>query len=67
MARCLPACLMPPDSAVGRAIRLAQQSRRQIDPLRSAGSAGPSARPVTWGMTVARPMAVRESVDHGTG
>jgi hypothetical protein len=28
---------MPPDSTVGRAIRLAQQARHQIDPLRSAG------------------------------
>jgi CubicO group peptidase (beta-lactamase class C family) len=54
MARYLSACLMPPDSAVGRAIRLAQQSRHQIDTLRSAGL---SARPATWGTTVARPVS----------
>ena len=37
MARYLSACLLPPDAAAGRAIRLAQQSHYQIDPLRSAG------------------------------
>jgi len=37
MARYLRACLMPPDSAAGRAIRLAQQPHHPIDPLRSAG------------------------------
>lgn len=37
MARYLSACLTPPDSAVGRAIRMAEQPRYQIDPLRSAG------------------------------
>jgi serine-type D-Ala-D-Ala carboxypeptidase/endopeptidase len=37
MARYLAACLTPPDSAVGRAIRTAQQPRHRIDPLRSAG------------------------------
>jgi serine-type D-Ala-D-Ala carboxypeptidase/endopeptidase len=37
MARYLSACLTPPDSPVGRAIRLAQQPRHRIDPLRSAG------------------------------
>ena len=37
MARYLSACLIPPDSAVGRAIRMAQQPRHPIDPLRSAG------------------------------
>lgn len=37
MARYLSACLVPPDSAVGRAIRTAQQPRHPIDPLRSAG------------------------------
>ena len=37
MARYLSACLAPPGSDVGRAIRRAQQPRHQIDPLRSAG------------------------------
>jgi serine-type D-Ala-D-Ala carboxypeptidase/endopeptidase len=37
MARYLSACLTPPDSRVGRAIRLAQQPHHPIDPLRSAG------------------------------
>jgi len=37
MARYLSACLMPPDTAVGRAIRVAQQPHHSIDPLRSAG------------------------------
>ena len=37
MARYLSACLTPPDSAVGRAIRMAQQPHHAIDPLRSAG------------------------------
>ena len=37
MARYLSACLTPPDSAVGRAIRMAQQPHHTIDPLRSAG------------------------------
>jgi len=37
MARYLSACLMPPDSAAGRAIRAAQQAHHRIDPLRSAG------------------------------
>ncbi len=37
MARYLSACLIPPDSAVGRAILMAQQPHYPIDPLRSAG------------------------------
>jgi serine-type D-Ala-D-Ala carboxypeptidase/endopeptidase len=37
MARYLSACLTPPDSAVGRAIRLARRAHYPIDPLRSAG------------------------------
>ena len=37
MARYLSACLTPPDSAVGQAIRIAQQPWHSIDPLRSAG------------------------------
>jgi serine-type D-Ala-D-Ala carboxypeptidase/endopeptidase len=37
MARYLSACLRPPDSAVGRAIRMAELPHHQIDPLRSAG------------------------------
>jgi hypothetical protein len=37
MARLLSACLTPPESAVGRAIRVAEQPHYQIDPLRSAG------------------------------
>jgi len=37
MARYLSACLMPPDSAVGRAIHMTQQPHHPIDPLRSAG------------------------------
>jgi CubicO group peptidase (beta-lactamase class C family) len=37
MARYLAACLSPPDSPTGRAIRMAQQPRHTIDPLRSAG------------------------------
>jgi CubicO group peptidase (beta-lactamase class C family) len=37
MARYLSACLIPPDSAVGRAISLAQRPHHPIDPLRSAG------------------------------
>jgi serine-type D-Ala-D-Ala carboxypeptidase/endopeptidase len=37
MARYLSACLTPPDSAAGRAIRLAQQPHYAIDPVRSAG------------------------------
>lgn len=37
MARYLAACLSPPDSATGRAIRLAQQPHHVIDPLRSEG------------------------------
>ncbi len=37
MARYLSACVTPPDAAVGRAIRMAQQPRHAIDPLRSAG------------------------------
>jgi CubicO group peptidase (beta-lactamase class C family) len=37
MARYLSACLTPPDSPVGRAIRLAQRPHHRIDPLRSAG------------------------------
>jgi serine-type D-Ala-D-Ala carboxypeptidase/endopeptidase len=37
MARYLSACLTPPDSAAGHAIRLAQQPHYVIDPLRSAG------------------------------
>ena len=37
MARYLSACLTPPDSAAGRAIRMAQQPHHVIDPLRSAG------------------------------
>jgi serine-type D-Ala-D-Ala carboxypeptidase/endopeptidase len=36
MARYLSACVTPPDAAVGRAIRMAQQPRHAIDPLRSA-------------------------------
>jgi hypothetical protein len=37
MASYLAACLSPPDSAIGRAIRVAQQPHYAIDPLRSAG------------------------------
>jgi hypothetical protein len=37
MARYLSACLTPPESAVGRAIRVAGQPHHRIDPLRSAG------------------------------
>jgi len=37
MARYLSACVTPPDSRVGRAIRMAQQPHHPIDPLRSAG------------------------------
>jgi serine-type D-Ala-D-Ala carboxypeptidase/endopeptidase len=37
MARYLAACLNPPVSAAGRAIRMAQQPRHEIDPLRSTG------------------------------
>lgn len=37
MARYLAACLSPPDSATGRAIRMAQQPHHASDPLRSAG------------------------------
>jgi CubicO group peptidase (beta-lactamase class C family) len=37
MARYLSACLMPPDSAIGRAIRMAQRPHHPIDPRRSAG------------------------------
>jgi serine-type D-Ala-D-Ala carboxypeptidase/endopeptidase len=37
MARYLSACLTPPESAAGRAIRLAQQPHHPIGPLRSAG------------------------------
>jgi CubicO group peptidase (beta-lactamase class C family) len=37
MARYLSACLTPPDSPVGRAIRMAQEPHHPIDPLRSAG------------------------------
>jgi serine-type D-Ala-D-Ala carboxypeptidase/endopeptidase len=37
LARYLSACLTPPDSAVGRAIELAQRPHYRIDPLRSAG------------------------------
>jgi serine-type D-Ala-D-Ala carboxypeptidase/endopeptidase len=37
MARYLSACLTPPDSAAGRAIRMAEQPHYQIDALRSAG------------------------------
>jgi CubicO group peptidase (beta-lactamase class C family) len=37
MARYLSACLTPPDSPVGRAIRVAQQPHHRVDPLRSAG------------------------------
>jgi serine-type D-Ala-D-Ala carboxypeptidase/endopeptidase len=37
MARYLAACLMPPQSAVGRAIRMAEEPHHRIDPLRSAG------------------------------
>jgi serine-type D-Ala-D-Ala carboxypeptidase/endopeptidase len=37
MARYLSACLTPPDSAIGRAISLAQRPHHPIDPLRSAG------------------------------
>ena len=37
MARYLSACLTPPESAAGRAIRLARQPHHPIDPLRSAG------------------------------
>lgn len=37
MARYLLACLAPPDSAAGKAIRLAQQPHHAIDPVRSAG------------------------------
>jgi hypothetical protein len=37
MGRYLFACLSPPDSAVGHAIRVAQRPHFEIDPLRSAG------------------------------
>jgi serine-type D-Ala-D-Ala carboxypeptidase/endopeptidase len=37
MARYLLACLRPPASPVGRAIRMAEQPHYQIDPRRSAG------------------------------
>lgn len=37
MARYLSACLTPPESAAGRAIRMAQQPHHRIGPLRSAG------------------------------
>jgi len=37
MARYLSACLSPPQSAVGRAIRLAAEPHHRIDSLRSAG------------------------------
>jgi CubicO group peptidase (beta-lactamase class C family) len=37
LARYLSACLTPPDSAIGRAIRLALRPHHPIDPLRSAG------------------------------
>jgi len=37
MARYLSACLAPPDTACGTAIREAQRPRYRIDPLRSAG------------------------------
>jgi serine-type D-Ala-D-Ala carboxypeptidase/endopeptidase len=37
MARYLSACLTPPDSAAGQAIRMAQLPCHPIDPLRSAG------------------------------
>jgi D-alanyl-D-alanine-carboxypeptidase/D-alanyl-D-alanine-endopeptidase len=37
MARYLSACLTPPDSAAGQAIRMAQRPCHPIDPLRSAG------------------------------
>ena len=37
MARYLFACLAPPDSAVGWAIRVTQQPQFDIDPLRRAG------------------------------
>jgi serine-type D-Ala-D-Ala carboxypeptidase/endopeptidase len=37
VARYLFACLAPPDSAVGWAIRVAEQRHFQIDPLRSSG------------------------------
>jgi D-alanyl-D-alanine-carboxypeptidase/D-alanyl-D-alanine-endopeptidase len=37
MGRYLFACLSPPDSAVGHAIRVAQRPHLEIDPLRSAG------------------------------
>lgn len=37
MARYLSACLTPPDSAAGWAIRVAQQPHVRIDPLRSMG------------------------------
>lgn len=37
MARYLQACLRPPESPMGQAIRLSQEPHHQIDPLRSAG------------------------------
>jgi D-alanyl-D-alanine-carboxypeptidase/D-alanyl-D-alanine-endopeptidase len=37
MARYLSACLTPPGTAAGRAIRMAQRPHHPIDPLRSAG------------------------------
>lgn len=37
MARYLSACLTPPESAAGWAIRMAEQPHHRIDPLRSAG------------------------------
>jgi uncharacterized protein YbjT (DUF2867 family) len=37
LARYLSACLTPPDSAAGRAIRAAGRPHHRIDPLRSAG------------------------------
>lgn len=45
MARYLSACLTPPQSAAGRAIRMAAEPHHRIDPLRSAGlgwALGPS-------------------------
>jgi hypothetical protein len=45
MARYLSACLRPPDSPVGQAIRATRQPHHRIDPLRSAGlgwALGPS-------------------------
>ncbi|CCH78445.1 putative Serine-type D-Ala-D-Ala carboxypeptidase [Nostocoides japonicum T1-X7] len=45
LARYLNACLNPPDSAAGWAIRQAQQPDFQIDPLRSAGLGWPQGPP----------------------